>query len=170
LAIATLAAVALLRTVTAITPTVGAVTAAGVAPTVSKPTVTAMVPTVGAIAVAGVASTVAQSIGPVVSVGVPFESATITWPSMPNGLAGSIHPPMRYRTASFQVFGVFGAGGSIKLQGSNDGANWADLTPTALTGAGWFAALGASERPKYIRPNCTAGDATTALTVVGWFS
>jgi hypothetical protein len=156
------------QTSTAIAPTVGAVALAGVAPTFAKPTVTAMVPTVGALALAGVASTVAQASGAVTSFD-GLEQGLVTWSGIGNGQLGT-GVPFRSGKVSLQVSGTFGSGGSIKLQGSNDLVNWADLTPTALTSAGFFAALGANEKPRAIRPNCTAGDTTTALTVVGWFS
>jgi len=157
-------------TSTAITPTVGSVTLAGVAPGFSKPTVTAMVPTVGAVALSGVASTLAQAIGAVSNFD-SVDQGIVTWSGIANGQVGTRVPPApAYGKVSLQVTGTFGSGGSIKLEGSNDGINWAALSPAALTGAGFFAALGANEKPRYLRPNCTAGDSTTALTVVAWFS
>lgn len=72
-----------------------------------------------------------------------------------------------YRSAFFQAIGTFGAGGSVQLEGSNDGTNWGKLSPAALTAAGVFAALANNEVPKYIRPNVTAGDGTTDITVIG---
>lgn len=152
-------------TATVITPTVGAVTLAGVASTVAKPTVTAMVPTVGATTLAGVASTLAQAVGVVTSP----DGGLSVWTGIANGQLGT-GVNFRANKGSFQVSGTFGSGGSIKLQGSNDLVNWADLSPTALTSAGFFAALGANEKPRAIRPSCTAGDTTTALNVTGWFS
>ena len=148
-----------------ITPTVGSITLAGVASTVAKPTVTAMTPTVGAVTFAGVASTLAQAIGQVMSA----DGGLSVWTGIGNGQVGT-YAPFRSNKVSLQVTGTFGSGGSIKLQGSNDLVNWNDLSPAALTSAGFFAALGANEKPRAIRPNCTAGDATTALNVVGWFS
>lgn len=91
-----------------------------------------------------------------------------TWTNIPELVAGSgwqMRPT--YRTAFFQVTGTWGVGGSIQLEGSNDNANWFKLSPAALTANGIFSPLGVTEVPKYIRPNCTAGDGTTALTVVG---
>ncbi|MDB6013130.1 MAG: hypothetical protein JWL65_5380 [Gammaproteobacteria bacterium] len=155
---------------TPISPAAGALTAAGVALTLVSGTVTARVPTIGSAALAGVAPSLAVGIGPVVSIERPFESATITWPNISNGVIGAPSPRLSYRQASFQATGVFGSGGSVKVQGSNDGINWADLSPGALTGAGLFAGLGASERPKYFRPNVTAGDTTTAITITGWLN
>jgi hypothetical protein len=91
-----------------------------------------------------------------------------TWNNIPNGNQGSgwqMRPS--YRTAWFTATGTFGADGSVQLEGSNDGANWFKLSPAALTAAGSFAALGVTEVPKYIRPNVTAGDGTTSITVIG---
>lgn len=75
-------------------------------------------------------------------------------------------PP--FRTAFFQAFGTWGVGGSVQLEGSNDGNHWAKLSPAALTADGVFAPLGNNEVPKYIRPHVTAGDGTTSLTVIGF--
>lgn len=90
-----------------------------------------------------------------------------TWAAIPNGNNGDAAGGP-YVTAYFIVFGTFGVGGSVSLQGSNDGVNWQNLSPAALTAAGAFI-LGLTEHPKFIRPIVTAGDGTTALTVVGFF-
>lgn len=91
-----------------------------------------------------------------------------TWSNIPETTVGSgwqMRPD--YRTAFFTATGTFGSGGSVQLEGSNDGVNWFKLSPAALTAAGSFAALGVTEVPKYIRPNVTAGDGTTSITVIG---
>jgi hypothetical protein len=93
----------------------------------------------------------------------------VTWTGIGNGVQGDACGGP-YVTASFQVTGTFGVAGSIIMQGSNDNVNWFNLSPPALTAAGIFAALGAAEHPRYIRPSVTAGDGTTALTVVGFLS
>lgn len=152
-------------TATVITPTVGSATLAGVASAITKPTVTGMTPTVGSMTFAGVASTLAQAIGSVTSA----DGGLSVWGGIANGQVGTF-APFRSGKVSLQVIGTFGSGGSIKLQGSNDLINWNDLSPATLTAAGFFAALGANEKPRAIRPNCTAGDATTSLTVTAWFS
>lgn len=66
-----------------------------------------------------------------------------------------------------QIFGTFGAGGNVKIEGSLDGTNWAllnDANGNALdvTAAKIEAVL---EATRYIRPRVTAGDVTTSLTV-----
>jgi hypothetical protein len=91
-----------------------------------------------------------------------------TWSELGNGDTGSrwqLRPT--YWTALFQAEGTFGSGGSVQLEGSNDGTNWHKLSPDALTAAGFFSPLGQTEVPKYIRPNVTAGDGTTSITVTG---
>lgn len=77
-----------------------------------------------------------------------------------------------YRDRSVQVLGTFGAGGSVTLQGSNDGGTtWATLTDQGgnnLT----FTAAGlkhVQQLTEYIRPLVTAGDGTTSLTVYVFF-
>lgn len=90
------------------------------------------------------------------------------WTNLPNGNTGSAWQLPPFRTAFFQAFGTFGAGGSVQLEGSNDGLNWGKLSPAALTAAGVFPSLANNEAPKYIRPSVTAGDGTTSITVVGF--
>lgn len=97
------------------------------------------------------------------------DGVTATWPGVINGNQGDAHGGP-YITAWFVATGTFGAGGSVRLEGSNDNTNWFPLSPTALTAAGSFAALGLAEHPKFIRPSVTAGDGTTAITVVGFFA
>jgi len=97
-------------------------------------------------------------------------SRIFTWASMPNTGIPAQGQPIQFTgwaSAFFQVTGTFGAAGSVQLEGSEDGQTWVKLSPAALTGAGAFAALGATERPRYIRPHVTNGDGTTSLTVAG---
>lgn len=96
------------------------------------------------------------------------DGVTVTWAAILNGNQGDAHggPWSGFFAA---VSGTFGAGGSVRLEGSNDNVNWFALSPAALTSAGNFAPLGAQEHPKFIRPNVTAGDGTTSLTVVAFF-
>jgi len=96
------------------------------------------------------------------------DGVTVTWAAIPNGNQGDGHGGP-YVTATFIATGTFGTGGSIRMEGSNDGTNWVPLTATALTAAGEFV-LAPAEHPKFIRPNVTAGDGTTAITVTGFFA
>lgn len=98
----------------------------------------------------------------------PVEGITRTWSGLLNGDQGD-GVAGAWDTAHFQVSGTFGAGGSVQIEGSDDGTNWVKLTPAALTAAGIFAPLAVNERPKFVRPSVTAGDGTTSLTVIGYF-
>lgn len=76
-----------------------------------------------------------------------------------------------YSDKTIHVYGTFGAGGSLTIQGSNnpdeDGSTVAtlhktDLSNLTFTSAGCFTLL---ENPQWLRAKVTAGDGTTALTV-----
>lgn len=72
-----------------------------------------------------------------------------------------------YADRSVQVAGTFGAGGSVTVEGSNDGTNWATLAdpqgnPLVITTAKIEAIL---ECVRFVRP-VAAGDGTTNLTVL----
>jgi hypothetical protein len=97
----------------------------------------------------------------------PMDGSTVVWAAVPNGNQGD-GVAEDWDTAHFQVTGTFGVGGSVQIEGSDDGVNWIKLTPAALTAAGIFAPLAVNERPKWLRPNVTAGDGSTALTVTGF--
>lgn len=89
------------------------------------------------------------------------------WAGLANGEAGSNHGSARYRDRSIQITGTFGVGGTVVIEGSNDGINWVTLrdtneTPLSFIGADLAVIL---EPTLYIRPRVTAGDATTSLTV-----
>jgi len=99
--------------------------------------------------------------------------AVLQWPAIPASTAGAPTPSqglVPWRSASFQATGTWGSGGSVQIEGSNDGVNWYKLSPAALTSAGVFASLGAQEFPRYLRPNVTAGDVNTAITVTTYLS
>lgn len=66
---------------------------------------------------------------------------------------------------SVQFTGTFGTGGTILLEGSNDGTNYVTLTDPqgnaiSKTAAGIEAI---EETTVYIRPRVSAGDGTTSL-------
>lgn len=72
-----------------------------------------------------------------------------------------------YADRSVQVVGTFGAGGNLQVQGSNDGTNYAALTDPQGNALDISATKieQVAEQTLSIRPNVTAGDGTTALTV-----
>ena len=77
----------------------------------------------------------------------------------------------RWPIKSVQVTGTAGDGGSLTIEGSNDGQTWealndAEGNEATLTDEGLVQLL---ENPAFIRPSLTAGDAATdfVITVVG---
>jgi hypothetical protein len=137
---------------------------------------TTITPLVGAASLAGVAPTLGGDIGPSPTIsptqqGDGGQGVVYTWAGLLNGSAGNPPNPRGapYSSAFFIASGTFGSGGSVQIEGSADGVNWAKLSPAALTGAGAFASLGVQEKPKFLRPHVTAGDGTTNLTVTGYF-
>lgn len=73
----------------------------------------------------------------------------------------------KYADRCIQVTGTFGAAGSVTLEGSNDGSSWFTLSKMS-GGPATFTAAGGSQildNPLFVRPNVTAGDGTTDLTV-----
>ena len=97
-----------------------------------------------------------------------IDTTRIKWEAIPNGNVGDGVELGSYSDRTVQVVGTFGSGGSVSIQGSNDGGTtWATLTDqagSALT----FTSTGLRQilqLPHMIRPNVTAGDGTTSLTV-----
>jgi hypothetical protein len=97
----------------------------------------------------------------------------ILWTPLANGDAGAPLPMSGSPDRSVQVYGTFGAGGSVAVEGSNDATrdpaavvNWAPLhdpqgVAIALTAAGIKEVL---EVTAWVRVRVTAGDGTTALS------
>lgn len=91
----------------------------------------------------------------------------ITWKNLTTTNAdGAPAVWVAWADRSIQFTGTFGTGGTIKLQGSNDGTNWIDLTdPQGNAISKTAAALEAVlEVAQYVRPYVSAGDGTTDLT------
>lgn len=91
----------------------------------------------------------------------------IGWTGLLNGDTGAAVELVDYADKTVTITGTFGSGGTIVLQGSNDGTNWFSLTdPQANAISKTSAAMEiVLEGPRYIRPNVTAGDGTTNLAV-----
>jgi len=101
-----------------------------------------------------------------VSYGVAGQRAALaSWTGLLNGDDGSPVDMLDYGDRSIQFQGTFGTGGSIQLEGSNDGTNWQLLTdPQGNDIIKTSADLEAvTEVTRYVRPRVTAGDGTTAL-------
>lgn len=72
-----------------------------------------------------------------------------------------------YSDRCVQVSGTFGVGGTILLEGSNDGATYATLrdvlgSAISLNAAGLRTPV---DLPRYVRPRVSAGDGDTDLAV-----
>jgi hypothetical protein len=137
---------------TTITPGVGGLTLAGVAPTFT------------------VSSTATATQSADGAAGIAY-----TWTGIQNGGRALIPAATRfpYAGALFMVTGgTLGVGGSIQLEGSNDGINWAKLSPAAITAvtAAFFTSLGAQEKPRYLSLHVTAGDSSTSFNASAYFS
>jgi hypothetical protein len=89
------------------------------------------------------------------------------WTGLLNGDTGLPVDLPEFPDKSFQITGTFGAGGSVNCEGSNDGTNYLPLTDpqgNAITKTATAIEV-AEESTRYTRPNVTAGDGTTSLTV-----
>ena len=94
-------------------------------------------------------------------------SFVAAWVALPNNEDGEPIPFGQYTDKSVQVSGTFGAGGSLRLEGSNDGVTWAVLTDPQGNDLNITTAKieMVTEATAYVRPRVTSGDVTTALTV-----
>ena len=95
----------------------------------------------------------------------------VEWSGLLNGDTGRAEDLTRYPDRTVQLKGTFGAGGSVNVEGSNDGGTTYHIlndsrgegNPLTLTAADMRQIL---ENPGLIRPNVTAGDGTTNLTLI----
>lgn len=94
----------------------------------------------------------------------------VTWGALVNGDAGDVIGPdtALWSDRSIQVNGTFGAGGTLVWEGSNDGVTFATLNAPQGVALSFNtpAMRQVLEGALYMRPRVTAGDGTTALSVV----
>lgn len=101
-------------------------------------------------------------------------SVDVVWTGLLNGDDGTPVEFFDLPEKTVAVTGTFGAGGTIVIEGSNDGTNYFTLTDLQSTAISKTAAAleAIAECPRYIRPRVTAGDGTTSLVCrllcVGW--
>lgn len=98
-----------------------------------------------------------------------IDAIVISWGPLANGDTGKPVSRPALGDKSIQIEGTFGAGGTIVLEGSNQAAatNFRTMTDPAanllsLTAAGLKQV---TEVTTWVRPNVTAGDGSTSLTV-----
>ncbi len=91
----------------------------------------------------------------------------IQWTGLLNGDTGLPVELYEYGDRSIQLNGTFGAGGSQSFEGSNDSAIFVVLTDQANAALTSTAAMlkQVLQAARLVRPNITAGDGTTNLTV-----
>lgn len=87
------------------------------------------------------------------------------WEGLDSDDSGAPLQMPAFSDRSIQFTGTFGAGGTVSLEGSNDGTNYEILqdiegAAITLTSAGIRSVL---ELTRYIRPHVTAGDGTTDI-------
>lgn len=96
------------------------------------------------------------------------KSSVISYLNMANGDIGTALEMPGWADRSIQIHGTFGTGGTVVIQGSNDGSNWATLTDPqgneiSITTAKIEQVM---EITRYIRPAVTAGNGSTNLNVI----
>lgn len=104
----------------------------------------------------------------VISTFVEEDVMAFEWASILNAETGNAAQAAKWPTKTVQVSGTPGAGGSVQLEGSNDGTNWTLLRDSlgvtlVFTAAGLRDVL---ENTRHIRARVTAGDGTTNFKVL----
>jgi hypothetical protein len=89
----------------------------------------------------------------------------VQWTGLLNGDDGSPIDLPGSTLRSVQFTGTFGTGGTIVIEGSNDGTNYVTLTDLQGNSISKTAAAieGIQEVTRYIRPRVTGGDGATDL-------
>ena len=93
-------------------------------------------------------------------------SLVANWEGLANGDVGEAIPFSQYTDKSLQVTGVFGAGGNLRFEGSNNnGVTWGVLTDPQGNALDFTTAKieMVTEATWLVRPSVTAGDGTTLL-------
>ena len=92
-------------------------------------------------------------------------SKIAAWSGLLNGDDGYPLETGDWADYCVQVGGTFGAGGTIVLEGSNDGSTYFTLNDVQASAISKTSAAleQVAEAPRYVRPRVTAGDGTTNL-------
>lgn len=91
-----------------------------------------------------------------------------TWSDMAFGDVGNTLPFSQYADKSVQVIGTFGVGGSLVIEGSNDGVNFATLTDVQGNDLNFLTAKieTVTEATLVVRPRVAGGDGSTSISVI----
>lgn len=92
----------------------------------------------------------------------------VTWTGLLNTDDGAPLAMSEWSERTFQVFGTFGTGGTLVIEGSNNGTTWNPVSNRAGSALSYTAAgiNRTQDYPLFVRPRVTAGDGTTNLTVI----
>jgi hypothetical protein len=95
------------------------------------------------------------------------EANIATW-TLANGETGEAVQFPGSTSKSVQFSGTFGAGGTVVLEGSNDGTTYFTLTDGDTNSLSKTSAAleHVYENTLYLRPRVTAGDGTTSIKIV----
>lgn len=91
----------------------------------------------------------------------------VVWAQLANGENGDPLPFVDCADRTVQVEGTFGVGGTLVIEGSNDGSNYRilhDPQGVALSIVGPQISV-VTQVTKWIRPRVSGGDVSTLLTV-----
>jgi hypothetical protein len=96
------------------------------------------------------------------------KTVVVSWLNMANGDDGQPFEFCQYADRSIQVVGTFGAGGIVRIEGSNNGTDWAVLTDAQGNDLNFSSAKieQVIEATFLIRPRVVAGDGSTSLSVI----
>ena len=91
----------------------------------------------------------------------------IKWTPLVNGDVGAPVSGPGWADRAFQIEGTFGAGGTVLVEGSNDGTNYRTLNdpfgnPLSITAVGIYQL---TQDALFMRPHVSAGDGTTSITI-----
>lgn len=93
------------------------------------------------------------------------DAVVVVWTGLLNGDDGFQYENVGRADRSIQFTGTFGAGGTIVLEGSNNGVNYVTLSdPSSIAISKTAASIEAVlELMRFVRPRVTGGDGTTNL-------
>jgi hypothetical protein len=94
-------------------------------------------------------------------------NVTYTW-TLANGDDGKPANHAGSGDRTVQVFGTFGTGGALVIEGSQNGTNWNTLRDAFGQNLQFTAAdlRAVAESPVYVRARVASGDGTTSLTAI----
>ena len=95
------------------------------------------------------------------------KSWVVSWLTMANGDTGLPIELPAHSDRSVQLGGTFSTGGTVVLEGSNDGTNYITLDDFQGNALSFTSAdlESVSQITRYVRPDITAGDGSTSIDV-----